>query len=145
MNLKSSLVGIAGAVVVLLGASQAFAWPLNAQQRGWVDAIGTVPYPDAVVGPSIPVSIRGWACVRPDLPEYGVPPTSLTVTYNGQPLAIFSTPQYIEQRLDVANIGVCASGYRGFLIWVYAPSNATLSGYKVSFVGPYGSTPLEGP
>ena len=141
MNLKSFLVGTVGAVV-LLGASQAFAWDPYAVQRGWVDSIGTVPYPGPVLGPTTPMSIRGWACVRPGLPDYGVPSTQIAVSHGGVRLPLLEIRQ-VEYRPDLVAYGACSGYYRGFVVWVSKPVSYP-SNYYVAFEGPYGTTFLEG-
>jgi len=147
MTLKNFLVGAVGTVAIL-GAPQAFAWDTNAVQRGWVDAIGTVPYSGAVFGPSIPMSIQGWACVRPDLSDAGVPPTQIAVSYyspsTGQVIALpLLAIRQVEYRPDLAAYSACAGSYRGFTVWVTKPVT-TPTTYYVAFQGPHGTTFLEG-
>jgi len=139
MNLKSCLVGIVGAVG-LLGASQAFAWDPSAAQRGWVDSIGNIPYPGFVVGPTTTMSIRGWACVRPDLTDYGVPSTKIAVSYGGGSLPLLDIRQ-VDYRPDLVAYSACAGYYRGFVVWVAKPVNYPTN-YYVAFEGPsqYGGT-----
>lgn len=141
MKLKNFLVGMVGAVS-LLGTSQAFAWDVNSVQRGWVDSIGTVQYTGAVFGPSTPMSIRGWACVRPDLYGYGVPSTQISVTYNGvsQPLL---ANKYEEERADLVAYNVCGGYGRGFIVWISKPTTYQAY-YQIAFQGPYETTVLEG-
>lgn len=142
MKLKNFLVGLVSAVT-LLGASQALAWDPTALQRGWVDALGNIPYPGFVVGPAAPtMSISGWNCVRPDLYDYGVPSTQLAVYHGATPLLVLEVRQS-AYRPDLVAINVCGGYYRGFTVWVYKPVS-TPSNYYVAFQGPYGTTFLEG-
>jgi hypothetical protein len=141
MKFKNFLVGMA-AVVVFLGASQALAWDPSSVQRGWVDSIGNIPYPGFVVGPTVTMSIRGWACVRPSLYDYGVPPTQLAVSNGTQPLTILEVRQ-TEYRPDLVAYNACGGYYRGFIVWVAKPTSS-VSNYYVAFLGPYGTTFLEG-
>jgi hypothetical protein len=141
MTLKNSLVGMVGAVA-LLGASQALAWDPASVQRGWVDSIGNIPYPGFVIGPATTMSIRGWACVRPDLYDYQVAPTNVSVSHGATPLSVLEARQ-TEYRPDLVAYNACGGYYRGFIVWVYKPVS-TPSNYYVSFQGPYGTTFLEG-
>ena len=141
MNLKNMFMGLVGAAS-LLGASQALAWEPTSVQRGWVDSIGNIPYPDFVVGPTIPMSIRGWACVRPGLYDYGVPPTYLTVFYAGVPQPLLEHKER-EFRYDLVAANACAGSYQGFLVWIAKPTNS-VANYAVYFQGPYEATRLGG-
>ena len=141
MNLKRFLVGGVG-IMSLLGGSQALSWPLDAPQRGWVDSIGNLPYPGFVVGPTTTMSIRGWACVRPGLYDYGVPSTQLVVS-NGSQLLPLLDVKYEEYRPDLVTGAACSGYYRGFTVWVAKPVS-TPSNYYVAFDGPYGRIFLEG-
>jgi hypothetical protein len=145
MKLQSFLVTMMSAVV-LLGPQLSFAWDPNAPQRGWVDALVTPGgYPGAIFGPTQTVNIRGWACVRPGLPDYGVPPTSLAVYQGTRPYGVrvaILEVQYVVTRSDVVAAGVCSNYNNGFSIWV--AYNGGPRSYYVDYLGPYGATPLEG-
>ncbi|NMO14229.1 hypothetical protein HPC49_19400 [Pyxidicoccus fallax] len=88
------------------------------------------------------MSIRGWACVRPDLYDYNVPSTSISVYYNGVSLPLLDI-KWQEDRYDLTAAGVCAGSYRGFVVWVGKPTSVPAT-YAIYFNGPYALTPLEG-
>jgi hypothetical protein len=138
MRFKGFLAGAA----VLLGSTQAFAYDPNAIQRGWVDSIGNEPYPDFIAGPTTTMSIRGWACVRPGATDYGVPSTQVAVSHGTVSLPVLEVRQTVY-RPDVVAYGACSGYYRGFVVWVAKPVSYP-SNYYVAFLGPYGTTYLEG-
>jgi hypothetical protein len=84
--------------------------------------------------------------VRPGLPDYGVPPTSLAVYQGGPPpygtrVTVLDI-SYSVSRSDVVNAGACANINNGFAIWV--AYNGGPRSYYVQYLGPYGATLLEG-
>ncbi|HYO56462.1 hypothetical protein [Archangium sp.] len=148
MNLKGFLVGSVCAVA-LLGSQLSLAWDANSVQRGWVDFVGFDPYPGPVFGPTQTIGIRGWACVRPGLPDYGVPSTQVAVYRGGPPgvgvrVPVFEIRQVVY-RYDVVAAGACANVNNGFVVWV-AHTNYYLpkDDYYVVYEGPYVATLLEG-
>ncbi|ATB37202.1 hypothetical protein CYFUS_002623 [Cystobacter fuscus] len=147
MTLKGFLAGSVGAVV-LLGPQLSYAWPVNADQRGWVDFIDLNTYPGPIAGPTQTLGFHGWACVRPGLNDYGVPPTSVAIYYattrNGPRtrLSVLPGPK-TETRADVYAAGACAIYDTGFSVWVAKPVS-TQAYYFVHYLGPYGEIELEG-
>jgi hypothetical protein len=147
MNLKGFLVGLVGATA-LLGPQLSFAYDPNALQRGWVDLIDAHTYPGPVVGPTYTIGFKGWACVRPGLSNYGVPPTNVAVYYGAPPkqggirVPLLEIRQEVT-RYDVLNAGACASANVGFSVWIARPVNASTY-YYVVYNGPYEETLLEG-
>ncbi len=88
------------------------------------------------------MSFRGWACVHPGWPDYGVPSTQVAVYHGTTRLPVLEIRQTVY-RPDVFAAGACSGYYSGFVVWVYQPVSSP-SNYYVAFEGPYGLTYLEG-
>jgi hypothetical protein len=147
MNFKGFLVGSVSAAL-LLGPQVALSWTPDSVQRGWVDFVGPASYPGPIFGPSEPIGLFGWACVRPDLPHYGVPSTNVAV-YQGGPPGVGVRVTVLEHRepvnrTDVVAAGACAQTNNGFKVWIAKTYPGPRAAYYVVFEGPYGWTTLEG-